>query len=91
MAVWTAEEKKEFRENHPLIAPERQPHHNSPRADLQVYFDSLLNADHCEYKGMVTVAARKVGDATPKTMAGRSIVAMPPGAWTELLLSMLSM
>lgn len=81
MAVWTAEEKKEFRENHPLIAPERQPHHNSPRADLQVYFDSLLNADHCEYKGMVTVAARKVGDATPKIVAVVPVAEM--GKWAS--------
>ena len=81
MAVWTAEEKKEFRENHPLIAPERQPHHNSPHADLQVYFDSLLMADHCEYKGMVTVAARKAGDSTPKIVA--VVPAAEMGNWAS--------
>ena len=81
MAVWTAEEKKEFREGHPLIAPERQPHHTSPHADLQVYFDSLLNADHCEYKGMVTVAARAVGDATPKIVA--VVPAAEMGKWAS--------
>lgn len=81
MAVWTVEEKNQFREDHPCIMPEHQSNHNSPHADLQMYFDTMLNADHHEYKGMVTVAAREVGDSTPKIVA--VVPAEKMGKWAS--------
>ena len=81
MDVWTVEEKNQFREDHPCIMPEHQSNHNSPHADLQMYFDTMLNADHHEYKGMVTVAAREVGDSTPKIVA--VVPAEKMGKWAS--------
>ncbi len=81
MAVWTAEEKQNFRNAHPCIMPVCQPNHNSPHADLKAYFDNLFNADHSEYKGMVTVATIKEGAPTPTIVA--VVPAAEMGTWAS--------
>lgn len=81
MAIWSVKEKQNFRNAHPCIMPVRQPNHNSPHADLKVYFDNLFNADYSEYKGMVTVAEMKTGDFTPKIVA--VVPAEEMGKWAS--------
>ena len=69
MSVWTAEEKQSFRTSNPCTMPVHQTNHNRPHANLKPYFDCLYNADHEEYKGMVTIAAMDVDGTDPKIIA----------------------
>lgn len=59
MSVWNSEKKAAFRKEHPLMMPEKQPRHNCPHEDVRTYFDTIFGSDRPEYKGMVTVAAKK--------------------------------
>jgi hypothetical protein len=62
MATWSAEKKEEYRKNHPFKMPVQQPRHNYAHGDVKTYFDAIFNTGHAEYKGMVSIAARKVDD-----------------------------
>lgn len=69
MAVWTIEQKNEFRKEHAVIMPEHQFNHNLPHADLYKYFGTIFAADHLEYKGMVTIAALHKNASAPRIVA----------------------
>lgn len=81
MAVWTAEEKQNFRNAHPCAMPEKQTNHNYPHADVKGYFDAIFASDHPEYKGMVPIATKCGGSVC--------IVASVPaeriGEWAEMM------
>jgi len=69
MAVWSAEEKEEYRKNHPATMPELQSRHNYARGDVKAYFDAIFSADHSKYKGMVSIAARDAKNGEMRVIA----------------------
>lgn len=79
MAVWTAEEKQNFRNAHPCAMPKKQANHNYPHADVKGYFDAIFASDYPEYKGMVPIATKCGGSVRIIT----SVPAERIGEWVE--------
>lgn len=69
MAPWTKEEKAAFRAEHPVHMPVPQPSHNFPHADLATYFNAIYAADFHEYKGLISIAAKRIGCDAPQLIA----------------------
>lgn len=81
MAVWTAEEKQNFRNAHPCAMPKKQANHNYPHADVKGYFDAIFASDYPEYKGMVPIATKCGGSVRIIT----SVPAERIGEWVEMM------
>lgn len=81
MAVWTSDKKIKFRKDHPVAMPLQQPRHNYAKCAVKAYFDTIFDADHTEYKGMVSVAARNLEDGQMRLIA--VVPAEEMGSWAS--------